>query len=89
VTVYSNNTTDGSYRLVANPPVTFLDDNNIEIPFSDPVSGRAVLLAQGGAASSTQVVVPKLEEFRAEMEALYKVETRPNGRQRMTIMEAV
>jgi len=68
VTVYSNNTADGSYRLVANPPVTFLDDNNIEIPFSDPVSGRAVLLAQGGAASSTQVVVPKIEELRAEIQ---------------------
>jgi len=48
--------------------VTFLDDNNIEIPFSDPVSGRAVLLAQGGAASSTQVVVPKIEELRAEIQ---------------------
>ena len=87
VTVYSNNTVDGTYRLVANPPVSFIDDNNIEIPFSDPVSGRAVLLSQGGAASSTQALVPKLEEFEAKLDSKYKVETTPSGNTRMTIQE--
>ena len=85
VTVYSNNTADGTYRLVANPPVTFIDDNNIEIPFSDPVSGRAVLLSQGGASSASQTLVPKLEEFQANLDAQYKVETTVEGNVRMTI----
>jgi hypothetical protein len=84
VTVYSNNTTDGTYRLVANPPVTFIDDNNIEIPFSDPVSGRAVLLSQGGAASSTQALVPKLDEALGGTK--FTKRTMDSGNVRVTII---
>lgn len=62
VTVYSNDTADGSYRLVANPPVSFSDDNNITVGFSTPVGGRAVIMSQGGAPSASQTLVPKMQE---------------------------
>jgi len=62
VTVYSNDTADGSYRLVASPPVGFTDDNNVFVSFSTPVGGRAVVMSQGGAPSASQTLIPKMQE---------------------------